>query len=329
MAHPHLDSLPVDDEPELSRGEAAVVISGLVKRYGPVTAVDQLDLAVPHGSVTAVLGPNGAGKTTTIECAEGFRTPDAGSVRVLGEDPSARGSRLSSRIGVMLQESAGGYPGARAIEMLRHVAGLYAHPLDVDNLVERLGLGEAGRTTVRRLSGGLRQRLSLAMAVVGRPELVFLDEPTAGLDPRSRRDAWDLVRDLQRDGVTVVLTTHLLDEAELLADHVAIVARGRVVASGTPEQLTGAEHEVRFTGRPRLDIAGLRSALPNVVSVSEEEYGRYVISGAVDPQTLATVTAWCASHGVMPQQLSVGRRSLEDVFLDLTGEQPAHAEGAA
>lgn len=319
----------MDDEPGLARGDAAVVVSGLVKRYGSITAVDQLSLTVPYGSVTAVLGPNGAGKTTTIECAEGFRTPDAGHVRVLGEDPAARGSRLSSRIGVMLQESSGGYPGARAVEMLRHVAGLYAHPLDVDGLVERLGLGEAGRTTVRRLSGGLRQRLSLAMAVVGRPELVFLDEPTAGLDPRSRRDAWDLVRDLQRDGVTVVLTTHLLDEAELLADQVAIVSRGRVVASGTPDQLTGAEHEVRFTGRPRLDVAGLRSALPRAVSVAEEEHGRYVVSGAVDPQTLATVTAWCASHGVMPQQLSVGRRSLEDVFLDLTGERPAHAEGAA
>ena len=304
--------MPLDDP--------AVVITGLVKRYGSVVAVDRLDLTVPRGSVTAVLGPNGAGKTTTIECAEGFRTPDAGSVRVLGRDPRAARSTVSARIGVMLQESAGGYPGARADEMLRHVAGLYAHPLDVDALVERLSLREAGRTTVRRLSGGLRQRLSLAMAVVGRPELVFLDEPTAGLDPRSRRDAWDLVRDLNRDGVTVVLTTHLLDEAELLADTVAIIARGRVVAHGSPDELTGAEHEVRFSGRPRLDVVSLRSALRSSVTVDEVQPGRYVVGGAVDPQTLASVTAWCAAHGVMPHHLSVGRRSLEDVFLDLTGE---------
>ena len=304
--------MPLDDP--------AVVITGLVKRYGSVVAVDRLDLTVPRGSVTAVLGPNGAGKTTTIECAEGFRTPDAGSVRVLGRDPRAARSTVSARIGVMLQESAGGYPGARADEMLRHVAGLYAHPLDVDALVERLSLREAGRTTVRRLSGGLRQRLSLAMAVVGRPELVFLDEPTAGLDPRSRRDAWDLVRDLNRDGVTVVLTTHLLDEAELLADTVAIIARGRVVAHGSPDELTGAEHEVRFSGRPRLDVVSLRSALRSSVTVDEMQPGRYVVGGAVDPQTLASVTAWCAAHGVMPHHLSVGRRSLEDVFLDLTGE---------
>lgn len=301
---------------------AAVSIRGLVKRYGSVAAVNGLDLTVDVGSVTAVLGPNGAGKTTTIECAEGFRRPDAGSLTVLGTDPQQRGTDLRARIGVMLQESAGGYPGARAEEMLRHVAGLYANPLAVDDLVERLSLHEAGRTSVRRLSGGLRQRLSLAMAVVGRPELVFLDEPTAGLDPQSRRSTWDLINELRSDGVTVVLTTHLLDEAERLADHVAIVARGRVVAAGSPADLTGAEHEMRFTGRPRLDLDGLRTALPGTVEVAERMSGQYVVSGAVEPQTLATVTAWCASNGVMPHQLSVGRRTLEDVFLTLTTEPP-------
>jgi ABC-2 type transport system ATP-binding protein len=297
-----------------------VYIRGLVKRYGPVTAVDSLDLTVARGSITAVLGPNGAGKTTTIECAEGFRRPDSGSVRVLGLDPQRRGNELSARVGVMLQESSGGYPGAKAEEMLRHVAGLYANPLPVDDLVDRVGLAEAGRTTVRRLSGGLRQRLSLAMAVVGRPELVFLDEPTSGLDPQSRRTTWELITDLHDDGVTVVLTTHLLDEAERLATDVAIIARGRVVATGSPDELTGAEHEVRFTGRPRLDLDELRDALPTTTATQETGPGQYVISGAVDPQTLATVTAWCASQGVMPQHLSVGRRSLEDVFMSLTGE---------
>lgn len=299
---------------------AAVSIRGLVKRYGAVTAVDRLDLTVARGSITAVLGPNGAGKTTTVECAEGFRRPDAGSISVLGIDPQNRRSDLRARIGVMLQESAGGYPGARAEEMLAHVASLYTNPLPLDDVIERLSLGEAGRTTVRRLSGGLRQRLSLAMAVVGRPELVFLDEPTAGLDPAARRATWELIHDLRDDGVTVLLTTHLLDEAERLADHVTIIARGRAVASGSPDELTGAEHEVRFTGRPRLDLDGLRSALPAPVSVDEPAPGQYVVSSAVDPQTLATVTAWCASNDVMPHQLSVGRRTLEDVFLTLTAE---------
>jgi ABC-2 type transport system ATP-binding protein len=302
---------------------AAVEIRRLRKRYGATLAVDDLDLTVEQGGITAILGPNGAGKTTTIECAEGFRRPDAGTIRVLGLDPQRRGTDLRARIGVMLQESSGGYPGAQAEQMLRHVAGLYANPLPVDQLVDRLSLGEAGRTTVRRLSGGLRQRLSLAMAVVGRPELVFLDEPTSGLDPRSRHTTWQLITDLRADGVTVVLSTHLLDEAERLADQVAIVSRGRVVATGSPAELTGADHEVRFTGRPRLDLDGLRAALAADVTVQEPAAGQYLISGAVDPQTLATLTAWCASHGVMPGQLSVGSRTLEDVFLALTGEPAA------
>ena len=314
--------------PHPTTGEPAVAIRGLVKRYGGVRAVDGLDLTVERGTITAVLGPNGAGKTTTIECAEGFRTPDSGSIEVLGMDPRRQRAELRARIGVMLQELSGGYPGARAEEMLRHVAGLYAHPLPIEDLVRRLDLDQAGRTAVRRLSGGLRQRLSLAMAVVGRPELVFLDEPTAGLDPQSRRTTWDLVSELHADGVTVVMTTHLLDEAELLAHQVAIISRGRVVAHGSPEELTGAEHEVRFSARPRLELSGLRGALPPVVTVAEPSAGQYVIAGAVDPQTLATVTAWCASHGVMPQQLSVGRQSLEDVFLDLTG-QPGSGGGSA
>ena len=297
----------------------ALQVSGLTKRYGPVTAVADLALTVPRGTVAAILGPNGAGKTTTIECAEGFRRPDAGTVRVLGLDPRTQRRALATRIGVMLQESSGGYPGARAEEMLRHVAGLYADPYPVGVLVERLGLSEAGRTTVRRLSGGLRQRLSLAMALVGRPELLVLDEPTAGLDPQARHATWDLISDVHRDGVTVVMTTHLLDEVERLAEQVAIIDRGRLVAQGSPRELTGDEHEVRFTGRPRLDLATLRDALPEAVGASEVTPGRYVLRGPLEPSTLATVTAWCASHGVLPSDLTVGRRTLEQVFLEVTG----------
>ncbi|MBM9622271.1 ABC transporter ATP-binding protein [Streptomyces zhihengii] len=302
--------------------EWAVRVRGLVKRYGSKTAVDGLDLDVATGSVTAVLGPNGAGKTTTVETCEGYRRPDAGTVRVLGLDPVADAARLRPRIGVMLQ-SGGVYSGARAEEMLRHMARLHAHPLDVDALIERLGLGGCGRTSYRRLSGGQQQRLALAMAVVGRPELVFLDEPTAGLDPQARRSTWELVRELRADGVTTVLTTHFMDEAEELSDTVAIVDGGRVIARGTAEELCrgGAENTLRFTGRPGLDLGSLLKALPDGSAAAEPTPGTYRISGSVDPQLLATVTSWCAQHGVMPDRISVERHTLEDVFLELTGKE--------
>ncbi|MEU3603294.1 ABC transporter ATP-binding protein [Streptomyces sp. NPDC006798] len=304
------------------QSEPAVRIQGLVKRYGSKAAVNGLDLTVPRGTVTAVLGPNGAGKTTTIETCEGYRRPDAGTVRVLGLDPVADAARLRPRVGVMLQ-SGGVYSGARADEMLRHLAKLHADPLDVDFLIERLGLADCGRTSYRRLSGGQQQRLSLAMAVVGRPELVFLDEPTAGLDPQARRATWALVRELRADGVTTVLTTHFMDEAEELADDVAIVDGGRVIAQGSPEQLCrgGAENTLRFTGRPGLDVGALLKALPDGTEAAEPIPGTYRITGEVGPQLLATVTSWCAQHGVMPDGISVERHTLEDVFLELTGKE--------
>ncbi|NYE40151.1 ABC transporter ATP-binding protein [Streptomyces fulvorobeus] len=302
--------------------EPVVQITGLVKRYGAKTAVNGLDLDVRAGAVTAVLGPNGAGKTTTVETCEGYRKPDAGTVRVLGLDPVADAAALRPRVGVMLQ-SGGVYSGARADEMLRHMARLYAHPLDVDALTERLGLGSCGRTTYRRLSGGQQQRLALAMAVVGRPELVFLDEPTAGLDPQARRATWELVRELRADGVSTVLTTHSMDEAEELADDVAVIDAGRVIAQGSPEALCrgGAENTLRFTGRPGLDLASLLKALPDGTAAAETPAGTYRITGEVDPQLLATVTSWCAQHGVMPSGISVERHTLEDVFLELTGKE--------
>jgi ABC-2 type transport system ATP-binding protein len=207
--------------------------------------------------------------------------------------------------------------------MLNLVAAYAANPLDPRWLMDTLGLTDMARTTYRRLSGGEQQRLKLAMAIVGRPELVFLDEPTAGLDPQARQATWDLVRELRTDGVTVVLTTHAMDEAEALADDVVIVDRGRVVAAGTPESLTrgSATGQLRLRARAGLDLTSLRAALPAGAAVSEPAPGSYLVEGTVDPALLATVTAWCANAGVLAEDLRAERRSLEDVFLELTGRE--------
>ncbi|GAA4208063.1 ABC transporter ATP-binding protein [Actinocatenispora rupis] len=300
--------------------DQVLAVHGLVKRFGAVTAVDGLDLAQRRGTVLAVLGPNGAGKTTTIEICEGFQRPDAGDVRVLGHRPDAR--ELRPRIGVMPQ-GGGAYPGVRAGEMLRLVASCARQPLDVDWLLGVLGLTDALRTPYKRLSGGQQQRLSLACAVVGRPELVFLDEPTAGLDPQARRLVWDLVRALRTDGVSVLLTTHLMDEAESLADDVVILDHGRVVATGTPAELTADatdEQRLGFRASPGLPLADLLTRLPGCTA-EEPDPGRYVIRGPIGPREVSTVTAWCAERGVLAEELKVVRRSLEDVFLDLTGRE--------
>ncbi|GAA2862573.1 ABC transporter ATP-binding protein [Streptosporangium fragile] len=296
----------------------AVEIIDLVKRYGGTTALDGLTLSAARGAVTALLGPNGAGKTSTVEICEGFRRADAGTVNVLGLDPSRQ--ELRARVGVMLQ--AGGVPPAMPCgQWLRLMARFHAHPLDPAALLERLGLTEHARTPYRRLSGGQQQRVSLAAAVVGRPELVFLDEPTAGLDPQARHACWELVRDLRASGVSVVLTTHHMDEAEKLSDHIVIIDHGRVVAEGTPASLTGAERQLRFRARPGLSLDELLAALPAGSAAKESPAGHYIIEGQVGPELLATVTAWCAAEGVTADDLSIERRTLEDVFLELTGRE--------
>ena len=292
------------------------------KRYGSCVAVADLDLDVERAQVLALLGPNGAGKTTTVEMCEGFTRPDGGTIEVLGLDPITDNARLRERIGVMLQ-GGGGYPAAQAAEMLNLVAAYSADPLDPAWLLDTLGLTDAARTTYRRLSGGQQQRLALACAIVGRPELVFLDEPTAGMDAHARVVVWELIDALRRDGVTVVLTTHQLKEAEELADQIVIIDLGSQVAAGTPAELmsAGAEGQLRFTAPRRLDLSLLLAALPEGYRASETAPGEYLVEGVVDPQVLATVTAWCARLNILATDLRVDQRSLEDVFLDLTGKE--------
>lgn len=299
-----------------------VRLRGVTKRYGSTVAVADLDLDVQRAEVLALLGPNGAGKTTTVEMCEGFTRPDAGSIEVLGLDPFADNARVRERIGVMLQ-GGGGYPAAQAGEMLDLVASYAAKPLDPAWLLDTLGLTEARKTTYRRLSGGQQQRLALACAIVGRPELVFLDEPTAGMDAHARLVVWELIEGLRRDGVTVVLTTHQLQEAEELADRIVIIDHGSTVASGTPAELmrSGAEDQLRFSAPRKLDLALLMSALPEGYAVSEVGAGEYLVEGKIDPQVLATVTAWCARLNILATDMRVEQRSLEDVFLDLTGKE--------
>jgi len=299
-----------------------VRLRGVSKRYGSTLAVSDLNLDVQHAEVLALLGPNGAGKTTTVEMCEGFVHPDVGTIEVLGLDPVADNARVRERIGVMLQ-GGGGYPAARAGEMLHLVAAYAARPLDPGWLLDTLGLRDVADTTYRRLSGGQQQRLALACAIVGRPELVFLDEPTAGMDAHARLVVWELIDALRRDGVTVVLTTHQLKEAEELADRIVIIDRGSTVASGTPAELmrSGAEDQLRFTAPRKLDLSLLVSALPEGYRATEPTPGEYLVEGTVDPQVLATVTAWCARLNILANDLRVEQRSLEDVFLDLTGKE--------
>ncbi len=304
----------------------AVDVSGLTMTYAGRRAVDGATFTVAVAGVTAVLGPNGAGKTTTLETCEGFRPAQSGTVRVLGLDPRRDAAALHAQVGVMLQD--GGIPsGSRGVEFIEHLSRLYADPLPIGPLAERLGLTSLPRTSYRRMSGGEQQRVKLACALVGRPRLVFLDEPTAGMDPHIRVVVWDLITQLRADGVTVVLSTHLMDEAESLADQVVILHRGRVVADGTPQALTtdGDGERLHFGGPAHLDLGGLLTALPADCTAAEPVPGSYRITGDIGPQVLATVTAWCAQHGVLIRDLRVDRRSLQDVFLELTAES-AHPE---
>ncbi len=306
----------------MSEPSAALAVQGLVKRYHGTAVVDGLDLTAQRGAVTAVLGPNGAGKTTTIETCEGYRRPDAGEISVLGMDPRRDAAELRPRVGVMLQ-SGGVYGSVTPRAALDHAAALYADPHSPGALLERLGLDSSANTAFKRLSGGQQQRLGIALAIVGRPELVFLDEPTAGLDPQSRHSTWALISDLRQAGVAVVLTTHYLEEAEQLADHVVIVDAGRVVAAGSPQRLMAADggDVVLFNAPAGLALTALIERLPAGAAAAESSPGAYRVSGAEAGQLLAAVTGWCAETAISPTSMSTERRSLQDVFLEMTGKE--------
>lgn len=304
---------------------SAIEVSGLTVRYGSTVAVNRLSFTAEAGDVLAVLGPNGAGKTSTVETLEGYRRPSEGAVRVLGLDPIADHVELMPQIGVMLQ-SGGVYVGARPAEMIELYASFYAAPIDPAELLERVGLNHVRRSTWRQLSGGEQQRLSLALALVGRPRVAFLDEPTAGVDVQGRQLIRSVIRDLARDGVCVVITTHDLDEAEKIADQVVIIDRGHLVVSGTPSELmsAGASKRIRFGAPAGLDTAGLGKAL--MAGVVEVDPGEYVVSIEPSPGNIAALTAWLAENDLPLADLRAGRQSLEDVFLrmtQITGEMPA------
>ncbi|MFM9049072.1 MAG: ABC transporter ATP-binding protein [Actinomycetota bacterium] len=305
----------------------AAVIDDASVIYGRrVRALAHLTLTIPRGRVTGLLGPNGAGKSSAVALLAGLRRPQSGRVEVLG---GAAGRREARRdIGVMLQEE--GLPtGARGPELVSHVAALRG-ATDSPNrtaaaISARLGIDTFGRTPIRRLSGGERRRVSLACALVGSPRMVILDEPTAGLDPRGRSLVWEIVRELRADGVTVLLATHLLDEAEALCDDIVVMARGRCLAQQSVQSLLDqARDQVPFEGPLHLDLTGLLAARPEGCEALETSPGRYVVRGPVDPRVLATVTSWCAQHGVMARNLRAGHGSLDDAYARLiAGDEAA------
>ena len=297
---------------------AAVVVEDLVIRYGELTAVDGVTFSAETGRVTVVLGPNGAGKTSTIEHLEGYRRAASGRSSVLGMDPIDQHAELTRRVGIMLQQ--GGIPtGIRPAEVLRQYAGFFDDPVDPDELLGMVGLGERRRTTYRRLSGGEQQRLSLALALVGRPRCVFLDEPTAGVDLEGRDLIRSVLDGLRDDGVTVLVTTHDLDEAERLADHVVIIDRGRVVAEGAPATLMASapSDHLLFGAPPDLDVAALGAELG--ATVTQVRRGEYRVDTAPTPTAVAALTAWLARHDLPLADLRAERQRLDDVFRRLTG----------
>jgi ABC-2 type transport system ATP-binding protein len=302
---------------------AAITVQDLRKRYRDVEAVRGVSFEVQEGQVFALLGPNGAGKTTTVEILEGYRKRDAGSVTVLGFDPARRDREMRRRIGIVLQSTGVDIylTVAETIDLYRK---LYAHPRPVDEIVEVVGLVQKRDTRVGKLSGGQQRRLDVAVALAGDPELLFLDEPTTGFDPAARRGAWEMIRNLRALGKTILLTTHYMDEAQSLADQVAIIARGEILARGTPATLGG-----RDTGGTliRFRLPADAGELPDAIGAEITEVDGALEVRTTEPaRTLHELTGWALRQGVELHSLEVARPTLEDVYLQITGGE-AGTEG--
>lgn len=300
----------------------AVHISDLNKSYGEIKAVQNLSLDIRKGEIFALLGPNGAGKTTIIEILEGYRTRDSGSVRVIGLDPEKRTEldQLKERMGVMLQQSSI-YEKIRVGEAISLFASYYKGPTDTIELLRLVGLQDHARSFFKDLSGGQKQRMGLALALVGNPDIVFLDEPTASMDPQARLHTWDIITRLKERGVTVMLTTHYMEEAQRLADRVAIIDHGSLVALDTPDAL--AQHlggnKLTFQAAPGIGLAELQR-LEGATSASETKSGQYVIDADDIDLLVMALMLWAHGAGIQPTNIKIERASLEDVFLQLTGE---------
>ncbi|WP_237234860.1 ABC transporter ATP-binding protein [Rothia nasimurium] len=319
---------------------AALIIDNLVKDFKPTKdyarkhpdaltpqglkrAVNHLCLEIDRGRVTVLLGANGAGKTTTLACAQGLLKPDAGSVTLLGHQAWGADPELRARVGIMLQDG-GLPPSARPIPLLKHIASMYADPLNVEELANRLGIDTFNGTTIRRLSGGQKQRVALAAAIIGRPEILFLDEPTAGLDPQSRSVVFDIIQEQRDAGVAVVLTTHLLDDAQRIADYVYMIEEGTVVLAGTMDHILKAgkdgDRTLTFTSPSGITIDTIWPTGNSPLHLTEGPECHYQLTGPLTPQHLADLTTYWATHNLMPGELSLANRSLEDIFLEHSGK---------
>jgi ABC-2 type transport system ATP-binding protein len=301
--------------------EPVVSVRGLRKSYGAVEAVAGIDLEVQRGEIFAFLGPNGAGKTTTVEILEGFRKPTAGEVSVLGVDPARSDAAWRNRVGAVLQES-NAEPGLTVRESLRLYSGYYLAPRDIDETITLVGLDEKADTQAAQLSGGQRRRLDVALALIGDPELIFLDEPTTGFDPSARRTAWHVIEGLRELGKTVFLTTHYMDEAEQLADRIAVIAAGRIVAEGTPGTLGGRDRmaaTIGFTLPAGVSAEDLPEALRQRLA---REDARVTLTTETPLADVGALAEWARSRGLDLPDLDVHRPTLEDVYLELTKAEP-------
>lgn len=316
---------PQVSAPETRSADIALEVSGLAKTFGsktrPIKAVQGVSFTAARGQVTTLLGTNGAGKSTTLACCQGLQKPDAGKISLLGQNPWGASATLRSRVGVMLQD--GGLPPAQTpLRLLKHVAGLFQNPRPLPELMEQLNIAHLARRSIRRLSGGEKQRVSLAMAMLGRPEVLFLDEPSAGLDPQSRLLVFDILKELTSGGAAVILTTHLLEEAERLSDYILIMDRGRVVKQSSVSDLLDADAtaSLTLTLPEAVDLTHIFDQAGVPLTPTSTRPGTWIIDDVTNPQQLRELASALEKADLMPASMHLGRRSLEDIFLEVASQ---------